>query len=212
MRCLCLAAQVWEKASKAAASRTLADARALDTIAYHDTNDDKVVSETELWAALYSWNVVRRVVVERARLLTRGTSAKELLAFEEALNVFRRPGVGHGVGGTFDPKALDIAGTRNELKQMLAAGSGRAGRPLPPITSSADVSEYFWSSNGEQENQWGPEIRDDGIMQQLGHSGGAGGAIGTGSAQEETDMEEEGEYLEEDNEEERREDENHDEL
>lgn len=170
--------EVWAAVDKRAAQRALADARAVDAIAYHDTDDDAAVSEAELWEALYSWNVVRRVVVERARILTKGADKAELVAFERALNVFRRPDAGDGVGGQFSGE-IDVAGVRPELRKILARG--RKKGPLPSISSSAAVDENFWSSGGEQEGTWGPPIADRGVMAQLGVAEAP--QIGDGSAE-----------------------------
>lgn len=60
-----------------------------DMVAYHDLNDDKVVSRQELWDSLVQWNVVRMRVKKGLALVNKADLAG-LEAFERSLDYLRR--------------------------------------------------------------------------------------------------------------------------
>merc|ERR1712113_130293 len=63
--------------------------KAEDTVAYHDMDNDMVVSRQELWDSLVQWNVVRVRMREGLKLVNTADRAG-LEAFEKSLDFMRR--------------------------------------------------------------------------------------------------------------------------
>merc|ERR1712008_600893 len=106
--------------------------KAEDTVAYHDMDDDMIVSKQELWDSLVQWNVVRIRVREGLKLVNMADRA-DLEAFERSLDNFRR------APATL-PKRL-----RPELKEIFSLGKGtRLFSPsqMKYVRSFSD-SEFF---------------------------------------------------------------------
>lgn len=100
-----------------------------DTVAYHDMNDDMIVSSQELWDSLVQWNVVRVRMQEGLKLVNTADQAG-LKAFEKSLDFMRRSPV------TF-PKRL-----RPELEELFSLPKGTKIFPKLGIRSFSD-SEFF---------------------------------------------------------------------
>jgi len=60
-----------------------------DTVAYHDKDDDMVVSTQELWDSLVQWNVVRVRMFNGLKLVN-SADKKGLEEYERSLDVLRR--------------------------------------------------------------------------------------------------------------------------
>merc|ERR1712232_1445303 len=63
--------------------------KAEDTVAYHDQDDDMVVSKQELWDSLVQWNVVR-VRMAKGLKLVNSADREGLHDFEKSLDYMRR--------------------------------------------------------------------------------------------------------------------------
>lgn len=63
--------------------------KAEDTVAYHDMDDDMVVSKQELWDSLVQWNVVRIRIKEGLKVVNRADRAA-LEQLERSLDYLRR--------------------------------------------------------------------------------------------------------------------------
>mmetsp|Transcript_50668 Transcript_50668/g.133840 ORF Transcript_50668/g.133840 Transcript_50668/m.133840 type:complete len:348 (+) Transcript_50668:2-1045(+) len=108
--------------------------RAEDTVAYHDADDDMVISRQELWDSLVQWNVVRVRVREGLKLVN-VADLDGLEAFEKSLDFLRR-------GPVAPPPRL-----RPELRRLFALPKGtRIFKSLKGISSFSD-SEFFSEAN-----------------------------------------------------------------
>jgi len=104
--------------------------KAADTVAYHDMDDDMIVSRQELWDSLVQWNVVRIRVREGLKHVNKADRAG-LEAFERSLDNLRR-----------SPATLP-KGLRPELQEIFSLGKGtRLFKSLKHVRSLSD-SEFF---------------------------------------------------------------------
>jgi len=104
--------------------------KAEDTVAYHDMDNDMIVSRQELWDSLVQWNVVRFRILHGLKLVNRADRAG-LEAFERSLDYLRR-----------DPMQLPTK-LRPELEQLFSLRKGtEIFRSLKGVNSFSD-SEFF---------------------------------------------------------------------
>lgn len=101
-----------------------------DTVAYHDKNDDMIVSTQELWDSLVQWNVVRVRMQEGLKFVNKADKAG-LEAFETSLDFMRRSPVKL-------PKKL-----RPELKALFSLPKGTKIFPKIGRINSFSDQEFF---------------------------------------------------------------------
>lgn len=112
--------------------------KAEDTVAYHDMNDDMVVSRQELWDSLVQWNVVRIRVIEGLKLANVADRAG-VEALEHSLDRLRRQPV-------VLPKRL-----RPELQDLFSLKKGtKVFRSLKGVNSFSD-SEFYSEARDQVE-------------------------------------------------------------
>lgn len=104
--------------------------QAEDTVAYHDMDDDMVVSRQELWDSLVQWNVVRLRMKKGLALVNRADRAG-LQDFERSLDYMRRSPVSF-------PKKL-----RPELEQLFSMPKGSKLFPSMRGVNSFSDQEFF---------------------------------------------------------------------
>jgi len=109
-----------------------------DTVAFHDQNNDMVVSTQELWDSLVQWNVVRIRMQVGLKLLNKA-DRKGLEAFERSLDFMRRAPVEL-------PKKL-----RPELNAIFSLPKGTKLFPNIGRIQSASDSEFFSQVNDRLE-------------------------------------------------------------
>jgi len=104
--------------------------KAEDTVAYHDMDNDMVVSRQELWDSIVQWNVVRVKMREGLKLVNTA-DRQGLEAFERSLDYLRRQPIQF-------PKQL-----RPELENLFALPEGtKIFKSLKGVNSFSDT-EFF---------------------------------------------------------------------
>jgi len=126
--------------------------KAEDTVAYHDTDDNMIISRQELWDSLVQWNVVR-VRVKRGLKLVNVADRDGLEAFERSLDYMRREPVKL-------PKKL-----RPELKDLFSLKKGTKIFPSLKRINSFSDSEFYGEARDRVEDlrrkQRKPDKRQD---------------------------------------------------
>jgi len=104
--------------------------KAEDTVAYHDMDDDKVISSQELWDSLVQWNVVR-VRMSRGLQFVNIADKDGLIAFEKSLDHMRR-----------EPLQIPTK-LRPELEALFRIKKGTKIFPSLKNVNSFSDSEFF---------------------------------------------------------------------
>mmetsp|Transcript_168173 Transcript_168173/g.540256 ORF Transcript_168173/g.540256 Transcript_168173/m.540256 type:complete len:547 (+) Transcript_168173:45-1685(+) len=104
--------------------------KAEDAVAYHDMDNDMVVSRQELWDSLVQWNVVRIRIQEGLKFVNK-VDRKGLEAFETSLDFMRRAPIAL-------PKKL-----RPELTDLFSLPKGTKVFPSLKGVSSFSDTEFF---------------------------------------------------------------------
>eukprot|EP00747_Dinoflagellata_sp_TGD_P184438 gnl/TRDRNA2_/TRDRNA2_40046_c0_seq1.p1 gnl/TRDRNA2_/TRDRNA2_40046_c0~~gnl/TRDRNA2_/TRDRNA2_40046_c0_seq1.p1 ORF type:complete len:215 (+),score=57.60 gnl/TRDRNA2_/TRDRNA2_40046_c0_seq1:83-646(+) len=108
--------------------------KAEDTVAYHDQDDDTVVTRKELWESLVQWNVVVTRIREGLKLVNQA-DRKGLEEFEKSFDYLRREPV----------EIPSFKKLRPELKELFSLKSGTT--ILPSLKGINSLSDSEWYSN-----------------------------------------------------------------